>query len=61
MVSLLLGIILFAGAIAAFVWATPKDGKPSRIPNKWGMGTAFPILVMAVALLGFILVAKAVF
>lgn len=61
MVNLAIGLVLMVASVAAFRWGIPKDGQPSRVPNKWGLGVAFPILVMVGMLAGFILFAKGLF
>jgi hypothetical protein len=61
MVSVTAGIAILAGTVAAFFWGIPKNGMPSRVPNKWGIGAAFPILVMCAAVLGIVLVTRGIY
>jgi hypothetical protein len=61
MINLAIGAVLLVATGWLFVWGIPKDGQPSRIPSKWGMGTAFPIVLMLMGLGGCILVAKGIF
>jgi hypothetical protein len=61
MISLALGVVLLAATVGLFLWGIPKNGQPSRIPNKWGLGAAFPILVMSLGIFGIILAIKGIF
>jgi hypothetical protein len=61
MISLISGIVLLAATVWLFLWGIPKNGQPSRIPNKWGLGAAFPILVMSLGIFGIVLAIKGIF
>jgi hypothetical protein len=61
MISLTLGVVLLAATIGLFLWGIPKNGQPSRIPDKWGLGAAFPILVMSMGIVGLIFAIKGIF
>jgi hypothetical protein len=47
--------------VALFQWGIPKEGQPSRVPNKWGLGTMFPIALMCLGLSGLVMVLKGIF
>ena len=61
MISLAFGIVLLAATVVLFLWGIPKNGQPSRIPDKWGLGAGFPILVMSLGIFGLILAIKGIF
>jgi hypothetical protein len=61
MTLIILGVLLLVACGVLFKWAIPKDGQPSPITQKWGMGTMLPIVVMCLGFGGIILVIKGMF
>jgi len=55
------GIGLLLITVALFYWGVPKDGQPSRVPNKWGLGLAFPIILLSTGIFGIVFVLKGFF
>jgi hypothetical protein len=58
MLMILIGAVLLALTVALFVWGVPRDGQPSRVPNKWGLATAFPIALMCLGVFGLVVLLK---
>jgi hypothetical protein len=61
MLMILIGVVTLVVTVVLFRWGVPKDGQPSRVPNKWGLGTMFPIALMCLGLSGLVLVLKGIF
>ena len=59
--EIVVGIALLILTVVLFMWGVPKGGKPSRVPDKWGMGTAFPIIVMCSGVFGIVFLLKGIF
>jgi hypothetical protein len=49
---------LMVAAVAGYYWGIPKNGETNRVPDKWGLGVVFPILVMVGAIGGIVLAVK---
>jgi hypothetical protein len=60
-ISLIIGIALLVVTVLLFRWGTPKGEKPSPVPNKWGMGTMFPIALLCLGMAGVILLVKGIY
>jgi hypothetical protein len=58
--EIVVGIALLILTVVLFMWGVPKEGKPSRVPDKWGMGTAFPIIVMCSGVFGIVFLLKGI-
>lgn len=61
MLAIAIGIILLGATTVLARWGMPREGRPSPVPNKWGMGAGFPMLIMSMGIFGLILVLKGVF
>jgi hypothetical protein len=62
MISLIIiGIVLLAATVFLFVKAVPKEGQPSRIPDKWGLPTLIPIGLLCLGTAAIVLIAKGMF
>jgi hypothetical protein len=55
------GIGLLLITVALFYWGVPKNGQPSRVPDKWGLGLIFPILLLCTGIFGIILLLKGLY
>jgi hypothetical protein len=61
MINLAAGLLLLATTVGLFLWVTPKEGQPSRVPDRWGLGTMVPILILCLGIAGCVLVAKGIY
>jgi hypothetical protein len=61
MISLILGVIFLILTVVLFVKVMPKEGRPSRIPDKWGLPTLVSIAILCLGVAGIVLVAQGVF
>jgi hypothetical protein len=61
MLMILIGAAMLALTVALFMWGVPRGGRPSPVPNRWGLGTAFPIAVMCLGVFGLVFLLKGVF
>lgn len=55
------GIGLLLITVVLFYWGVPKNGQPSRVPNKWGIGLMFPIVLLATGIFGMIALLKGLY
>jgi hypothetical protein len=58
MAMISIGIGLLVLTVVLFRWGVPRNGQPSRVPNKWGLSTAFPIAVMCLGVFGLCFCSK---
>lgn len=58
MIYLVTGSVLLLATIVLYVCVLPRDGQPSRIPNKWGLATMLPIFITCLGVAGLLLIAK---
>jgi hypothetical protein len=61
MINLVIGIVLLALTVYLFMQVIPKEGRPSRIPDKWGLPTAVSIAVLCLGVTAIVFVAKGMF
>jgi len=61
MLLILSGLVLLIITFYLFRWGIPKAGHPSPVPTKWGLATAFPMLLMSTGIIGLLLVLKGFF
>jgi hypothetical protein len=61
MVMMLLGAVMLALTVVLFMWGVPRGGQPSPVPNKWGLGTAFPIALLCLGIFGLVFLLKGFF
>jgi hypothetical protein len=55
------GIGLLLTTVGLFYWGVPKNGQPSRVPDKWGLGIAFPIVLLCTGIFGIVFLLKGFF
>jgi hypothetical protein len=53
------GVALIVVAAALLRWASPKDDRPSRVPDKWGLSTGVPLLILSLGTAGVLALVKA--
>jgi hypothetical protein len=58
---LLSGVLLLLLTVLLFMWGIPRGGKPSPVPNKWGLASAFPIFLLATGTMGIVFLLKGIF
>ena len=58
MVSLVIGVVLLAASVFLFRMAMPKDGEPTRIPDKWGLPTMTAVAILCLGVTAIVLIAK---
>jgi hypothetical protein len=61
MLLIVSGTVLLVITVFLFRWGVPKAGNASPVPTKWGLATAFPILLMSTGIIGLLLVLKGIF
>jgi hypothetical protein len=61
MLLLLSGVVLLVITVMLFRWGVPRSGQPSPVTTRWGLATAFPMLVMTTGVIGFVLMLKGFF
>ena len=61
MVNIAIGIVLLIATVLLFMWAVPRGGQPSRVPEKWGLGTAVPLVILCLGVAGCLFIAKGFF
>jgi hypothetical protein len=61
MVNLIAGIILLLITLVLCIWARPRNGEPTRIPDKWGMAMLFPVAVLGLSIAGVMLIATTIY
>jgi hypothetical protein len=61
LISLTIGIVLLIAALALLRWASPRDGRPNRIPDKWGLTMIVPMTILTIGVAGLMFAAKAFF
>lgn len=58
MIYLIAGSVLLLATVVLYVWVLPRDGQPSRLPNKWGLVTMLPVFITCLGVAGLVLIAK---
>ena len=56
-----MGLFLLGVTGVLYWWGIPEPDQQSRVPQKWGMRSAFPGVVTCLGVAGLILVAKGLF
>jgi hypothetical protein len=60
MINAITGGVLLLVTIVLYAWVLPQEGRPSRLPNKWGLTTLLPIAITCFGISGLVLLAKSV-
>ena len=60
MINAITGSVLLLATLALYAWLLPQEGRPSRLPNKWGLTTMLPIVITCFGISGLVLLAKSV-
>jgi hypothetical protein len=60
MLNAIIGSVLLLATIVLYVWVLPKEGQPSRLPNKWGLTILLPIAIAGFGISGLMLLAKSI-
>jgi len=61
MLNIVIGAILFALAVALFIYATPEEGKPHGFIKSPTLAAMMPTVVLMLGIAGMILFASALF
>jgi len=61
MISLIIGIVLLVASVVLFRLAIPREGKPSRIPDRYGLPTVVAIAILCLGTTAIVLIAQGMF